>query len=263
MSEGLKSRHLGRHFRHAKNVQSHFYHFDFFLELKMDKFRKLGLIEPIVRAIEEERFTEPSEIQAKAIPLILEGKDIIAGSATGSGKTFAFGAGIIQHCERGKGVQALVLTPTRELAEQIAQALKKFSKYKPLNFLPVYGGVSINPQIDALHRTEVVIATPGRLLDHLERNTIDLRKVKILVLDEATSSLDSKTEHEIQKDLYNLMQGRTSLIIAHRLSTIMSADLIVVLDKGKIVQQGTHNQLINKPGTYRELWNLQKGGYIN
>ena len=89
-----------------------------------------------------------------------------------------------------------------------------------------------------------------------------LANKKILVLDEATSSLDSKTESEIQKDLQTLMQGRTSLIIAHRLSTIMNADTIVVLDKGRIVQQGTHNQLINKPGTYRELWNLQKGGYL-
>ncbi len=85
---------------------------------------------------------------------------------------------------------------------------------------------------------------------------------KILVLDEATSSLDSKTEYEIQKDLQNLMKNRTSLIIAHRLSTIMSADIIVVLDKGKIVQQGTHRELISKPGVYKELWNLQKGGYL-
>ncbi len=85
---------------------------------------------------------------------------------------------------------------------------------------------------------------------------------KVLVLDEATSSLDSKTEHEIQKDLQELMKGRTSIIIAHRLSTIMSADKIVVLEKGKIVQMGTHNQLIRKKGVYKELWNLQKGGYI-
>ena len=85
---------------------------------------------------------------------------------------------------------------------------------------------------------------------------------KILVLDEATSSLDSETEHEIQQDLKKLMEGRTSIIIAHRLSTIMHADRIIVLRDGKIVQQGKHYQLINKPGEYRKLWNLQKGGYI-
>jgi ABC-type multidrug transport system fused ATPase/permease subunit len=85
---------------------------------------------------------------------------------------------------------------------------------------------------------------------------------KILVLDEATSSLDSETEFEIKKDLKRLMEGRTSIIIAHRLSTIMSADIIVVLKKGEIVQIGNHNRLISQPGEYKKLWNLQKGGYI-
>ncbi len=118
------------------------------------------------------------------------------------------------------------------------------------------------------YKENTIVGERGVKLSGGEKQRVSIARAilankKILVLDEATSSLDSKTEHEIQKDLYNLMQGRTSLIIAHRLSTIMSADLIVVLDKGKIVQQGTHNQLINKPGTYRELWNLQKGGYIN
>src|SRR3989344_9604046 len=85
---------------------------------------------------------------------------------------------------------------------------------------------------------------------------------KILVLDEATSHLDSKTEHDIQMDLKKLMKGRTSIMIAHRLSTIMSADRIIVLDNGNIVQEGTHSALIKKPGTYGKLWRLQKGGYI-
>jgi ABC-type multidrug transport system fused ATPase/permease subunit len=85
---------------------------------------------------------------------------------------------------------------------------------------------------------------------------------KILVLDEATSALDSQTESDIQKDLQRLMKGRTAIIIAHRLSTIMQADKIVVLDKGKIVQMGRHNQLIKQKGLYKKLWNLQKGGYI-
>jgi len=92
----------------------------------MERFRKLGIIEPIVKTIEEQRFEKPSEIQEKAIPLILAGKDVIAGSATGSGKTLVFCAQIIQNSEKGKGIQALILTPTRELAEQVAKALKKF-----------------------------------------------------------------------------------------------------------------------------------------
>ena len=89
-----------------------------------------------------------------------------------------------------------------------------------------------------------------------------LANKKILVLDEATSSLDSITEHEIQEDLKQLMKNRTSIIIAHRLSTIMTADIIVVMSKGKIVQMGNHNKLINQPGEYKKLWNMQKGGYI-
>ncbi len=92
------------------------------------KFRKLGIIEPIAKVIEEEGFEEPSEIQTKTIPLIIEGKDVIAGSATGSGKTLAFAAGIIQHSVKGKGIQALIMTPTRELTVQVAKELSKFSK---------------------------------------------------------------------------------------------------------------------------------------
>ncbi len=117
------------------------------------------------------------------------------------------------------------------------------------------------------YKENTIVGERGVKLSGGEKQRVSIARAilankKILVLDEATSSLDSKTEHEIQKDLQSLMQGRTSLIIAHRLSTIMHADFIVVLDKGKIVQQGTHNQLINKPGTYRELWTLQKGGYL-
>jgi ABC-type multidrug transport system fused ATPase/permease subunit len=89
-----------------------------------------------------------------------------------------------------------------------------------------------------------------------------LANKKILVLDEATSSLDSETEHEIQKDLQKLLEGRTSIIIAHRLSTIMNADRIIVMKEGKIIQQGKHFELIKQPGEYKKLWNLQKGGYI-
>ncbi len=117
------------------------------------------------------------------------------------------------------------------------------------------------------YKEHTIVGERGVKLSGGEKQRVSIARAilankKILVLDEATSSLDSKTEHEIQRDLQRLMQNRTSLIIAHRLSTIMTADIIVVLDKGKIVQQGTHNQLISKSGTYRELWNLQKGGYI-
>ena len=123
----------------------------------MECFKKLGLIEPIIKSIEEQRFTEPSEIQRDAIPIVLEGRDVIAGSATGSGKTLVFGSGIIQNCSKGRGIQALVLTPTRELAEQVAESLRGFSRYKPLKTVAVYGGVAIGPQFRDLKTADVVI----------------------------------------------------------------------------------------------------------
>ncbi len=118
------------------------------------------------------------------------------------------------------------------------------------------------------YKENTIVGERGVKLSGGEKQRVSIARAilankKVLVLDEATSSLDSKTESEIQKDLQHLMQNRTSLIIAHRLSTIMNADFIVVLDKGRIVQQGAHNQLISKPGVYRELWNLQKGGYLS
>jgi ATP-dependent RNA helicase DeaD len=153
-------------------------------------FKELGISEQILKVIQEDKFEKPSEIQAKTIPLVLQGKDVIGGSATGSGKTLAFAAGIIQNCEHGKGIQALILAPTRELAEQVSSAIKHFSKYKPLKVVSIYGGLSINPQIEDLRRADVVVGTPGRILDHLKRDTIILDSLKILVLDEADRMLD-------------------------------------------------------------------------
>jgi ATP-dependent RNA helicase DeaD len=181
----------------------------------MEKFRKLGIIEPILRVIEEAKFTEPSEIQEKSIPLVIKGKDVIAGSATGSGKTLAFGSGIIQNCEHGRGIQSLILVPTRELAQQDAKALKVFSKYKPLNIVCVYGGVSINPQIDALRRgADVVVGTPGRVLDHLERKTLHLGRVKILVLDEADRMLDMGFIDDVEKIINHCPIERQTLLFS-------------------------------------------------
>ena len=116
-------------------------------------------------------------------------------------------------------------------------------------------------------KEKTIVGERGIKLSGGEKQRVSIARAilankKILVLDEATSSLDSQTEHEIQQDFERLMKGRTNIIIAHRLSTIMNADKIVVLDKGKIVQMGTHRQLINQQGRYKQLWNLQKGGYI-
>jgi ATP-dependent RNA helicase DeaD len=180
----------------------------------MESFKNLGISEPVLRSINDAKFESPSEIQEKSIPLIIAGKDVIAGSATGSGKTLAFGTGIIQNCEKGKGLQALVLVPTRELAEQVAKALTKFSKYRPLGIIPVYGGVGINPQIQGLRIADVVVGTPGRLLDHISRNTIRLGKVKTLVLDEADRMFDMGFKDDVERIIRKCPQERQTLLFS-------------------------------------------------
>lgn len=162
-------------------------------------FTELGLDESILKVIQELKFTEPSEIQEKAIPLALAGKDVIGGSATGSGKTLAFGATILQHAEKGKGIQALIMTPTRELAEQVCNSLKNFGRYKHLKITPVYGGVSLLPQQEELETADIVVGTPGRILDHMSRETINFSKVKFLVLDEADRMLDMGFLEDVQQ----------------------------------------------------------------
>ncbi|PKK86244.1 MAG: ATP-dependent helicase [Thermoplasmata archaeon HGW-Thermoplasmata-1] len=156
----------------------------------MIKFEELGICEPVLRAIEDAGFEEPSEIQEKAIPHVVAGCDIIAESATGSGKTLAFGAGLIQNAVQGGGIQGLVVTPTRELAEQVKDALAKFSRHKKLKVAAVYGGVAMNLQIEQLKSAELVVGTPGRLIDHLNHGTMNLGGINTLVLDEADLMLD-------------------------------------------------------------------------
>ena len=180
----------------------------------MENFRELGIIEPILRVIQEERFEKPSEIQQKSTSLVLSGRDVVAGSATGSGKTLVFGSGVIQHCERGKGIQALILTPTRELAEQVTRALIKFSTYKPLHIVDIYGGLSISPQIEELRTADVVVGTPGRILDHLQRGTINFSRVKILVLDEADRMLDMGFIRDVERIISRCPRQRQTLLFS-------------------------------------------------
>jgi len=184
----------------------------------MENFRKLGLIEPIIRALENEKYKNPTLIQEKTIPAGLKREDIIAESATGTGTTLVFGANIIQNCCTGRNIQALVLTPTRELAEQIMVNLKRFSRYKPLNIVTVYGGVSINPQIHSLIKADVVVATPGRILDHLQRRTINLSRVKILVLDEADKMLDMGFIEDVVEIIKKCPKERQTMLFSATIS---------------------------------------------
>lgn len=158
----------------------------------MNQFKEIGINPRILRAIEDLGFSVLFPIQEKAIPPLMEGKDVIGQSHTGSGKTAAFGIPLISKVEENdKRVQALVLTPTRELAVQVAKDINAYAKYTEIRALAVYGGESIENQFSKLRNfPRVVVATPGRLIDHLRRGSIKLSALKFVVLDEADRMLD-------------------------------------------------------------------------
>ncbi|MBD3259041.1 DEAD/DEAH box helicase [Candidatus Woesearchaeota archaeon] len=180
----------------------------------MNLFDKLGLSQQLLAVIKGIGHTRPTQIQEDTIPLIMDGEDVIGESATGSGKTLAFGCGIVEQVISGRGVQALVLAPTRELAEQVKESLKLLSRNKRLRIASIYGGVSISPQMDAIKRADVVVATPGRLLDHLNRGTIDLSRIKVLVLDEADRMLDMGFIEDVQKIIRACPRERQTLFFS-------------------------------------------------
>lgn len=183
------------------------------------KFEDLNLDPELLKGINKLGLTEPTEIQEKSIPLILARKDVIGESATGSGKTLAFGCGILEQVIPNKGLQALVLVPTRELAEQVKESINTLSERRKIKATAVYGGVSINPQMTALKRTEVVVATPGRLLDHMKQRTIDLSRVKILVLDEADRMLDMGFIRHVEKIIQSCPRRRQTLFFGATISS--------------------------------------------
>ena len=186
-------------------------------------FEELGLKKPILRSLQKLQFEKPTPIQEKTIPLALAGKDIIAGSATGSGKTLAFGSGILQNSERGMGIQALILTPTRELTEQVSRSLNTFSKYEQFKITTVYGGVPINPQIKGLKRADIVVGTPGRILDHINRRTIRFNHLKTLVLDEADTMLDMGFVDDVEKIILKCPENRQTLLFSATLTQEIDA----------------------------------------
>lgn len=178
----------------------------------------LGKDNPLFKAVKEKGFDKPSEIQEKTIPIVLKGKDVIAGAATGSGKTLAFTAALSKNVENKPGIQGLILTPTRELAEQVAKEISYFTRYKNLKVIAVYGGVSINPQISNLRSSHIVVGTPGRILDHLERRTIDLRHVNTLILDEADRMLDMGFIEDVEKIISHCPKQRQTLLFSATIS---------------------------------------------
>jgi len=186
------------------------------------KFKELKIIDPILRALEDKNYTEPTPIQEKAIPLVLDKKDLLGVAQTGTGKTAAFAIPIIQliekldHVQPGKKtIKSLIVTPTRELAIQIDENVKEYSKYTNLRHTVIFGGVKQHRQVEALKRgVDILVATPGRLLDLMNQGYIDISTVKFFVLDEADRMLDMGFIHDIKKLLTFLPQRRQSLFFS-------------------------------------------------
>ena len=180
-------------------------------------FTKLGLSEAVVNAVREQGYTEPKPIQAKSIPLILEGKDLIGSAQTGTGKTAAFGLPIISKLANAQphGPHALILEPTRELADQVDEALRKFARFTDLRIAVVYGGVGYGAQMHAFkHGVDILVATPGRLLDLMQRGTARLERVQYLVLDEADRMLDMGFIPDIESICSKLPKNRQTLLFS-------------------------------------------------
>ena len=184
----------------------------------MEQFKKLGLSKELTDVLKQLSFEEPTEIQEKAIPIALEGKDIIGGSATGSGKTLAFASAIIEKLKPNNEVQSLILTPTRELAEQVATTIRNFSKNKNLNVLAVYGGVKIEPQIRRLSTTDILVGTPGRIIDHINRKTLRLDHVKFLVLDEVDRMFDMGFSKDVERIIKECPTKRQTMMFSATIS---------------------------------------------
>jgi ATP-dependent RNA helicase DeaD len=179
-------------------------------------FGKLAVSKEIAKALSDMGFEEPTPIQAQAIPLILENKDVIGQAQTGTGKTAAFGIPIIEKVNtKIPKVQGIILTPTRELAIQVAGEISKIGRYKKIKVLPIYGGQPIDRQIRSLHMgVHIVIGTPGRTLDHLERRTLNLRQAQMVVLDEADEMLDMGFIEDIEAILDKVPEERQTMLFS-------------------------------------------------
>jgi len=197
-------------------------------------FNELGLSAELLRAINKKGYRQTTPIQEKAIPAILDGQDVLACAQTGTGKTAGFTLPILQRMKKpGSGsrrIQVLILTPTRELAAQVAESVRDYGYHLPLRTSVIFGGVNINTQIAKLKKgTDVVVATPGRLLDHIERNTVDLSSIDVLVLDEADRMLDMGFIRDIRKILKKLPNKRQNLLFSATFSNEirrLAADLL-------------------------------------
>ncbi len=187
-------------------------------------FTKLGLNDHILKAIKEQGYTEPTPIQSQAIPIILQKKDVLAGAQTGTGKTAGFTLPLLELLSRSKKinneksknkVRALILTPTRELAIQVGESVELYGRHLPYKSAVIFGGVKINPQITKLRKgVDIVVATPGRLLDHISQRTVNLKEVDFFILDEADRMLDMGFINDIKKIIALLPKEKQTLLFS-------------------------------------------------
>jgi ATP-dependent RNA helicase RhlE len=212
------------------------------------QFADLALNPLILKAIVEQGYQSPTPIQQKTIPVILQGKDVLGGAQTGTGKTAAFTLPILQKLSdqpktlEPKQIRCLVLTPTRELAQQVADNIAAYARHLPLKTAVFYGGVSINPQLDAADGgLDILIATPGRLLDHLHQGTISLYQLEVLVLDEADRMLDMGFIHDIKRIMAKLPPQRQTLLFSATFSKEIKELADNLLNSPELIEVTTAN----------------------
>jgi ATP-dependent RNA helicase RhlE len=214
-------------------------------------FDSLGLAEPLVRAVLEQGYTAPTPIQQQAIPAVLSGGDLLAGAQTGTGKTAGFVLPMLQRLSLEKPVRdakgrlpirALILTPTRELAAQVEESVRVYGKHMSLSSMVMFGGVGMQPQVDKLRKgVDILVATPGRLLDHHGQRTLDLSHVQIFVLDEADRMLDMGFIHDIKKVLAVLPQKKQSLLFSATFSDEIKTLADRLLNKPTLIEVARRN----------------------
>jgi ATP-dependent RNA helicase RhlE len=215
-------------------------------------FTELGLAEPLLRAIKDQGYETPTPIQAQAIPQVLKGGDLLAGAQTGTGKTAGFVLPMLHRLSLNKPVKdargripirALILTPTRELAAQVEESVRNYGKYMQLSSMVMFGGVGMSPQVDKLKRgVDILVATPGRLLDHHQQRTVDLGQVEIFVLDEADRMLDMGFIHDIKKVLAVVPAKKQSLLFSATFSDEIKALADRLLNAPALIEVARRNQ---------------------
>ncbi|WP_323018869.1 DEAD/DEAH box helicase [Castellaniella sp.] len=221
-------------------------------------FASLGLAEPLLRAVHDAGYTHPTPIQAQAIPRVMEGGDLLAAAQTGTGKTAGFTLPILHYLLQNPATAArqpgrprvLVLTPTRELTAQVEESVRLYSQHTQIRSMVIFGGVNINPQISALRKPlDILVATPGRLLDHAQQKTLDLSGVEILVLDEADRMLDMGFIHDIRRVLRLLPAKRQNLLFSATFSDeIRSLAQGILRNPGEVsvARRNTTSELVSQ-----------------